>query len=137
MDAHHAGAVLAEHGVVGGHGGRRVGAHVGEDEADVLLDLVGRLLDGAHDGFVLLGGRFEDVAVAVVEPTVVCAGDAALLDASVDEGGGAVGAVVGEESYAVGLVLEEDEVFGEDAEGLGRLLVGEVRGDGDGVPVAA
>ena len=47
-----------------------------------------------------------------------------------------MGAVVGEEADAPGLVLEQDEVLTEHADGLGWAVVREVGGDGDGVPVA-
>ena len=83
------------------------------------------------------GGGLENVAFAVVEPAVVGAGDAALLDAPVDERRAAVRAVVGEQADATGLVLEEDEVLAEEADELRGVLVRELLRDGDGHPVPA
>ena len=104
--------------VVLGNDGRLAAAEVRPIEADDLLHGVRLLLDGAHDGVVALGRGLENVAFAVVEPAVVGAGDAALLDAPVDERRAAVRTVVGEQADAAGLVLEEDEILAEEADEL-------------------
>src|SRR5579884_3089981 len=132
-----AAAAARDEGVVVGDHGRRQRAEVGPVHADELLYRVGGLLHVLDDGVVALRWGLEDVAAGVVEPAVVGAGDAPLLDAAVAEGGAPVSAVIGEQTHAALLVAEQHQVLPEQAHEARGLLIAQLVLHGDGVPVAA
>ena len=69
-----------------------------------------------------LGRCFQAVAAGVVQPAVIGAGDAALLDPSIQERGAAVGAMVSEQADVAALVAEEDQVLAQQPHELGGRL---------------
>ena len=73
--------------------------------------------------------------VSVHHPAVVHAAQSVLLGDAVGEVDAPVRAEALDEAERAGLVLVEDEVHAEDADGLGGALH-ELAGSGDGVPVA-
>ena len=86
---------------------RRQRPHVRPVEADPLLDRISLDLHGEMELAVSgLGRRLQAISSRVVEPAVVRAGDAALLDASVEQRGAPVDAMVRDEPGVAALVLE-------------------------------
>src|SRR5581483_197610 len=80
---------------------------------------------------------FETIAFRVVEPAVIAAGNTALLDAAIRKRRPAMRAAVLQKTDASLLVLKQDQIFAEDAHELDRLLLGNIRGDRDRMPVPA
>src|SRR5207302_7583867 len=70
-------------------------AHVREDQAGSLHARVGRVFDRELEVAVRrLSGRLQTAAVAIVEPAVVEAADASILDTTVSKRGAAVAAML-------------------------------------------
>src|SRR5262249_14245679 len=91
-------------------GGQR--PEVRPDEVQMLLDGIRRLLHSLME--IAAGGlrrTFEALPFKVVEPAVIRAGDAALLDAAVGKRGAAVRAAVGEQPEAPALRAEKHQIF--------------------------
>src|SRR5581483_4786804 len=84
-----------------------------------------------------LGRALETTARGIVEPAVIGAGDAALLDSAVEQRGASVGAMVGDKTHPPTLILEENEILAEDADEFRRLLVRQLGHEADWLPVAA
>ena len=106
-------AVVHQRRVVGQRrrivGGR---SHVGEDQAPQAPHRVGRVLHlGAKAGLGRLGRLLQAVARDVVEPAVVRAADAALLDVAVLQRRAAVGAVPADEAQLPREVPEQHQVL--------------------------
>jgi hypothetical protein len=57
---------------------------------------------------------------------MISTGDAALLDPAVEERSAAMGAVIAQQPHTPTFVLEEHQVFAQEANELGGRLVGEV-----------
>src|SRR5581483_937686 len=90
-------------------------AHVREDESPHLDARVGKLLHRVLEHALRgLSGSFEAVAVMVVEPTMVQASEAALLDPAIRERGAAVAAVLTQEAGPTRRIPEEHEVLPKD-----------------------
>src|SRR5712692_5241242 len=106
-----AAAVLTRPDIVLGDLRRRFGPEIGPVHADEAPNRVGLLLDAVHDRFVALGRGLEDVAAGVVQPAVISAGDASLLDATIEQRSAAVGAVIPKQANAAELITEEHQVF--------------------------
>src|SRR5205823_787536 len=81
-------------------------------------------------------GSLEAVPGSVIQPAVIGARDAALLDSAVEQRSASVGAVVLDEPDVPTLVLEEHQVLAQHADKLRRILVRQLLGDGDRMPVA-
>src|SRR5436305_371377 len=84
-----------------------------------------------------LGRRLQAIALGVIEPPVIRAGEAPLLDAAVEEGCAPMRAVVGEQTHVAALVFEEDQILPQHADVLRRRRVGNVREHSHRLPVAA
>ncbi len=91
--------------------GRRLAiAEIGEDEAHVLAQRIGRHLDLGGEGRAL-GRLLEALAGAVIEPAVIEAADAVALDPAVDERGLAMGTAVDQQMRRAALAAIEREIF--------------------------
>ena len=121
--------------------GRRLLArpHVGPDHAAPLLARVGALADLVPEvALGRLAGHIHATPGDVVHPTVVHAAQAVVLVSPEEEGGAAVGAVLGEEPDAARRGPEYDEVLAEQPHAHG-VAVGrrELVGGHDGHPILA
>ena len=115
---------------------RGLRTHIGPVQPRRLLYGVGRVLDRRDDGIVVLGRRLNDVTLAVVQPSVVGAGDAALFHAAVPQRSAAVGAVVSQEANTAALVLEQYEVLAQYPRRIGGPVLQYIP-RGNSMPVAA
>ena len=123
-------------GIVDGKLGRALGwAHIGEEQSLVLLHRIGALADVLEDrGLRGLRRRLQQRAVDVVEPAVIAAADAALLDVAELQRGATMGAVLLEQAHASRLVPEQHQVLAQDPHRKRQLS--QLRGHGDSVPEA-
>ena len=119
---------------------RRLRAKVGEQQAAELLNRVAGYSDFLFESAVgpdrLLEGLLNALAGLVVEPAVIHAAQAVLLGDAVGEVDTPVSAKAVYETERPRAVLVEDEVLAEQPHQLGGPFT-ELRGGGNGVPVAA
>src|SRR5437773_247756 len=103
----------------------------------MLLYRVGFGLDRQEEPAVRgLGRSLQAVALDVVKPAVIGAGDAAFLNSAIEERCAAMRAVVLDGADASALVLEEHQVLAEQADMSRGLLVRQLRGRRHRLPVA-
>src|SRR5438874_11223562 len=95
------------------------------------------MFDRVDDRFVALGWSLQNVALRIVEPTMVGARDAALFDTPVAQRCAAVRAAIADQTDAAECVAEQHQVFAEQSHEPRRLLIGQLLGDGDWMPVTA
>src|ERR1043165_2303787 len=95
-----------------GPGGRGAGgSHKKKNEPAIFMGRVGRLPDiHALAEFLGLARHFEALASGVVEPAVITAANAALLDLAPFQGGAAMRAMRGERTDPSSLVAKDDEL---------------------------
>jgi len=132
------GAVLARPDVEfrNERGGR--GSHVCPVKSEVSFDRVGLLL---HREMKFTSDRFrgtlQAIAVHVVEPAMISAGESSLFDPAVGERRAAMGTAVGEKTDSALVVTEQRQVFAENSHELGGIFFRQLARDGNRMPVTA
>ena len=111
-------------------------AHIGKDQSVALLHRIPGLAHPiAFEPTFGLARLLEAAPLGVEQPAVIAAANPALLDATVIEGGAAMAAARLHQPRLAAPVTEQNEVFAQDADGLGRRAgIGD---EPDRMPVAA
>jgi hypothetical protein len=83
------------------------------------------------------GRTLQTIAVDIIEPAVISAGDASLLDPTVGKRDASMGATVFEKAHPSLLIAKQHEIFSQYPHELDGVFFGQLAGDGDRVPVTA
>ena len=130
-------AVGRDEAVEGRQRRRRARAHIGEQDAALLDDRIGLLLDvGAEVAVVRLGRRLEALAVHVEQPAVKRAAQAAILEPAVGEVGAAMRTVAAYQAIAATIVPEDHQILAEQADRFDRPVAVQLRDQGRRLPIA-
>src|SRR4029077_636088 len=117
-------------------GGR--GSHVCPVKSEVSFDRVGLLLDREMKFTSRwFRGTLQAIAVHVVEPAMIGAGESSLFDPAVGERRAAMGTAVGEKTDSALVVTEQRQVFAENSHELGGIFFRQLARDGNRMPVTA
>src|ERR1700704_3363589 len=110
--------------------------HIGKDQSVALLQRIPGLAHPiAFEPAFGLARLLEAAPLGVEQPAVIAAANPALLDAAVIERGAAMAAARLHQSRLTAPVTEQNEVFAQDADGLGRRAG--IGNEPDRMPVAS
>ena len=117
---------------------RLAGAEIGPQDAALLHDRIGFLLDvGAQIAVVRLGRRLQAFAVDVEQPAVKGAAQAAVFEPAIGQIGAAMRAMPPDQPIAALVVLEGDQVLAEEPHRFDRPVAGKLIDQRRRLPVAA